>query len=226
MEIDIGMGRCCVRPGGEAVSFAKRIARMKGINLRGIMGYEGHVVSIEDFEERRRQCLRAVERLPEAKSVIEKEGLEVEIVSAGGTGTYNITGAFPGITEVQAGSYATMDAKYSGIVKEFDCALSVLTTVISRPADDRAIVDVGMKSATTEFGPPIVKYMKGVRVSKLNEEHGILKLDDGAKLSLGDKIELIPSHGCTTINLHDRMHAVRKGYVEATWGIAARGKSA
>jgi D-serine deaminase-like pyridoxal phosphate-dependent protein len=119
-----------------------------------------------------------------------------------------------------------MDAKYSGIVKEFDCALSVLTTVISRPADDRAIVDVGMKSATTEFGPPIVKYMKGVRVSKLNEEHGILKLDDGAKLSLGDKIELIPSHGCTTINLHDRMHAVRKGYVEATWGIAARGKSA
>jgi D-serine deaminase-like pyridoxal phosphate-dependent protein len=74
VEIDIGMGRCGVRPGGEAVSFAKRIARMKGINLRGIMGYEGHVVSIEDFEERRRQCLRAVERLPEAKSVIEKEG--------------------------------------------------------------------------------------------------------------------------------------------------------
>jgi len=225
LEIDVGMGRCGVRPGGEALSFARKVSGMKGLAMKGIMGYEGHAVMIQDFEERRRECMRALKQLMDTKSAIEGEGIRVEVVSAGGTGTYNVTGSYPGVTEVQAGSYATMDARYRGIVPDFDCAIGILTSVISHPTSDRAIVDAGMKSATTEFGLPIVKGMKGVEVMKLNEEHGILRLGEGTKLSLGDKIELTPTHGCTTINLHDRMYALRNGTVESVWEISARGKS-
>jgi len=225
LEIDVGMERCGVRPGGEALSFARNVSRMRGVSIKGIMGYEGHAVMIQDFEERRRTCTRALELLLDTKSALEREGIRVEVVSAGGTGTYDITGSHPGITEVQAGSYATMDARYKGIVPDFDCAIGILASVISRPTSDRAVVDAGMKSATTEFGLPLVKGIEGVKVMKLNEEHGILRLGEGTRLSLGDKIELIPAHGCTTINLHDRMYALRDGAVESVWGIAARGKS-
>jgi len=225
LEIDVGMERCGVRPGGEALSFARKVSRMRGISMKGIMGYEGHAVMIQDFEERRRTCMRALKLLLDTKSALEGEGIRVEVVSAGGTGTYNITGSYPGITEVQAGSYATMDARYKGIVPDFDCAIGILASVISRPTPDRAVVDAGMKSTTIEFGLPLVKGMDGVKVMKLNEEHGILRLGGGTRLSLGDRIELIPSHGCTTINLHDRMYALRDGTVESVWGIAARGKS-
>jgi len=224
LEVDVGMGRCGVRP-SEALSFARKVRGMGGLAIKGIMGYEGHAVMIRDFEERRGECTRALKLLLDAKSAIEGEGIRVEVVSAGGTGTYNITGSYPGVTEVQAGSYATMDARYKGIVPDFDCAIGILTSVISRPMPERAVVDAGMKSATMEFGLPIVKGMAGVELMKLNEEHGIIKLGEGAKLSPGDKIELTPTHGCTTMNLHDRVYAIRDGRVESVWEIAARGKS-
>jgi len=225
LEIDVGMERCGVRPGGEALSFARNVSRMRGVSIKGIMGYEGHAVMIQDFEERKGTCMRALKQLLDTKSLLDGEGIRVDVVSAGGTGTYDITGSHPGITEVQAGSYATMDARYKGIVPDFDCAIGILASVISRPTSDRAVIDAGMKSATTEFGLPLVKGMDGVKVMKLNEEHGILRLGEGRRLSLGDKIELVPAHGCTTINLHDRMYALRDGAVESVWDIAARGKS-
>jgi len=225
LEIDVGMGRCGVRPGGETLSFARKVSGMGGLAMKGIMGYEGHAVMIQDFEERRGECMRALKKLLDTRSALEEEGFRVEVVSAGGTGTYKVTGTYPGVTEVQAGSYATMDARYKGIVPDFDCAIGVLTSVISHTTSDRAVVDAGMKSATTEFGLPLVKGMEGVKVLKLNEEHGILRLGEGTKLSLGDKIELTPTHGCTTINLHDRVYALRNGTVESVWDIAARGKS-
>lgn len=225
LEIDVGMERCGIRPGGEALSFTRKVRGMEGLAMKGIMGYEGHAVMIHDFEERRRECIKALKQLMDTKSAVEGEGIQVEVVSAGGTGTYNVTGTYPGVTEVQAGSYATMDARYKGVVPDFDCAIGVLTSVISQPTSDRVVVDAGMKSATTEFGLPIVKGMEGVKVMKLNEEHGILRLGEGTRLSLGDKIELTPTHGCTTINLYDRAYALRNGAVESVWAIAARGKS-
>ncbi len=225
IEIDVGMGRCGTKPGMETLSLARQLDKMGGINLRGLMGYEGHAVYIENFEDRKKECLKALERLLSTKSLLEKSGFELDIVSGGGTGTYEITGSCPGITEVQAGSYATMDARYKKIVQEFDCALGILTTVISCPTSERAVVDAGMKSITAEFGLPVVKGNKGAIVSRLSEEHGILTLEEGARLSLEDKMELVPSHSCTTINLHDKMYAVRDGNVEYVWKIEARGKS-
>ncbi|MEA3346134.1 MAG: hypothetical protein U9Q78_07840 [Chloroflexota bacterium] len=133
------------------------------------------------------------------------------------------------MTEIQAGSYATMDRRYRDTGIPFDCALTCLATVISIPRPGVAITDAGMKAITPEFGMPEVVGREGITLIKLSEEHGHLQLpvqmtgQADAGLRLGEKIELIPSHGCTTINLHDEFYALRDGVVEAVWPIAARG---
>jgi D-serine deaminase-like pyridoxal phosphate-dependent protein len=138
-----------------------------------------------------------------------------------------ITGRLPGITEIQAGSYVFMDGRYKTIEGvDFDCALTLLTTVISRPRPDRVIVDAGMKTLTHEFGLPRFKGREDLELLGLSEEHGTVKLKDPAvALQPGDKLEIIPSHGDTTLNIHDFYYGLHHGRVAAIWPIAARGKS-
>ncbi len=127
---------------------------------------------------------------------------------------------------MEAGSYVFMDATYKGVGLPFDCALTVLSTVVSLPSPDRAVCDAGIKAMTNEFGLPVLKDIDGVKVKGLSEEHCSLDLiSPSRKLKLGEKIEFIPSHCCTTINLHDRFYGLRGDRVEAVWEIAGRGKS-
>ena len=164
--------------------------------------------------------------LMETVEMIESEGISVEIVSGGSTGTYNITGEFPRISEVEAGSYVFMDSTYRRLEGlGFDCSLSVLSTVISRPIPDRLIVDAGWKALTPEMGLPEVKGIEGAKLYHQSEEHGMIAVDPANRLQVGDKIELIPSHCCTTVNLHDSFYGIRNNIVEVVWPIAARGKS-
>lgn len=225
IEVDVGQGRCGVKPGGPAVRLAQEVLKLRGLRFRGIMGYEGHIVLNPDREVRESECQRSMTQLVGTKEAIEAAGIPVEIVSGGGTGTYSVTGAFPGVTEVQAGSYITMDARYKGLDLGFECALTVLTTVVSRNGPEVVICDAGMKAVTREFGMPESKDPR-MEVLHLSEEHGKLGVKDagGVPYRVGDKIELIPSHGCTTINLHDTFYGARAGRVEAVWDIAARGK--
>jgi len=223
VEVNVGMGRCGVEPGEPAVALARQVASSPGLVFEGLMGYEGHAVMRPTFEERMKLARAAMALLVSTKKHIEAAGLEVRIVSGGGTGTYNITGTYLGVTEVQAGSYVTMDVRYRDCGVGFECALTCLATVISTPRPGVAITDAGMKALTPEFGMPEVVGLEGVTVAKLSEEHGALALTEAASLRPGDKIELIPSHGCTTINLHDHFYALRNGVVEAIWPIAARG---
>ncbi len=162
--------------------------------------------------------------LVDTRDLLVSRDIPVDVVSAGGTGTYDITGRYPGVTEVEAGSYVTMDSAYAKVGLPFEHALTILTTVISRPAADRAILDCGLKSATPEHGTPQPKDPSLGEITKLSEEHARLDLKPGADLRPGDKIEVIPGHGCTTINLHDRFYGVREGRVETLWEIAARGR--
>ncbi|MFC1714269.1 DSD1 family PLP-dependent enzyme [Candidatus Poribacteria bacterium] len=225
VDVDVGMGRCGVPPGEPALQLAQEVEKSKNLVFAGIMGYEGHTVAIADFAERKSAAEKAMTQLVGTKELIEQNGLEVGIVSGGGTGTYNITGQFPGMTEIQAGSYILMDTKYRGVLSDFGCALSVLVTVISRPNKNTAITDAGMKTMTPEFGMAEVKDVDGAELIKLSEEHGILSLKGSATdLKPGDRLELIPSHGCTTINLHDKFYGIRDGILESVWDIAARGK--
>ena len=230
VEVNIGMNRCGVPPGETALRLAQEVAKHKGLEFLGLMGYEGHCVFIKDYQERKCKVNESLTLLVTTKKLLEEKGLECRIVSAGGTGTYDITGSYPGVTEIQVGSYVTMDAKYSaieGVGGKFKQALTILASVISRPTDNRAILDAGMKAMSTDMGLPEIAYPKGLKISRLSEEHACLIDLHGVtkkQLPVGAKIEMIPSHGCTTINLHDFFFGIRDGVVESTWRIEARGK--
>jgi D-serine deaminase-like pyridoxal phosphate-dependent protein len=229
VEVNIGMDRCGVSPGEKALQLAREIERQNGLKFLGLMGYEAHTVFLSSYEERKLKTKEALGLLIGTKRLIEKSGIECRVLSAGGTGTYDITGSYPEVTEVQAGSYITMDTKYrtvEGIGGEFKQALTLLATVVSRPTEHRAVIDAGMKSITHEFGMPELDMdQTGVQLDVLAEEHGILRIENPTKeLDVGKKIELIPSHGCTTINLHDYFYGIRDGLVECIWPIEARGK--
>ncbi len=222
VEVNVGLNRCGVLPGKEALGLVQKIASLKNLVFRGIMGYEG-AVFVLDPEEKKKQCSECNRLLVETKRLIEKEGFPVEIVTAGGSNTHHLTGIYPGITDIQVGSYVTMDRhnKYYGL--DFEQAISVLTTVISRPEKGRAVTDAGMKSLSTDEGLPTC-IVPGIAVSKLNEEHGHLRFEDpDHPLKVGDKIEILPSHGCTTIPLYDRYFILRGDYVESVAEIYARG---
>ena len=225
VEVEVGMGRCGVQSPEAALALARQVAASPGLRFAGVMGYEGHAVMMPDPEQRRATAGKAMGVLTQAAAYLEQNGLPVGIVSGGGTGTYNLTGTFPGVTEIQAGSYATMDARYLTIAPEFRPALTLLATVISLPVPGRAITDAGMKVITPEFGMPPVLRPEGLRTLKLSEEHGTLEGEGTAGLSLAQKVELIPSHGCTTINLHDCYYVAQGERIVDVWPIEGRGKA-
>jgi D-serine deaminase-like pyridoxal phosphate-dependent protein len=166
-------------------------------------------------------------KLSATARLLREAGLEVEIVSTGGTGTHRFTGETDEVTELQPGSYVVMDADYGQVGGlAFANALTILATVVSRVHPQRAVIDVGYKSASTDAGMPTLKDLPGVTYSPGGDEHGKLAIPpDGPRLAVGDKVELIPSHCDTTINLHDHYYVVRDDRLEAVWPIAARGKT-
>ena len=224
VEVNVGLNRCGVRPGKPALELVQKITELKNLVFRGVMGYEGGLF-IKDLEEKKKKCEECNRLLVETKKLIEKNGFPVEIVSAGGTNTFYLTGLYPGITDIQVGSYVTMDTHNAYYGVDFEQAITVLTTVISRLERERAVTDAGKKSLSTDEGLPTCKET-GIIVSTLNEEHGHLRIEDpDHNLSVGDKIEVVPSHGCTTIPLYDRYVIIRDDYVESLAEIRARGAS-
>ncbi len=227
VEVDVGMNRCGVNDAEEALALARRVVDAKGLEFLGLMGYEGHVISIKDDADKRADaCRAAMAKVTGAADYVRSHGVPVPNVTGGGTMSYDISGVYPGVTEIQAGSYALMDINFRNMGSPFRCAMSLLTTVLSVPRKGVAILDAGMKSITHEFGLPEVKDRADLKLARLAEEHGRLEVSDDGALRLGDKVELLPSHGCTTVNLHDRAYAVRDGCVEEVWAITGRGKSA
>ena len=227
IEVSTGMGRCGTAPGEPTLTLAQHILKSKGLKFEGLMGYEGHTVARPDLIERKVETGKAVELLIDTKHFLEENGVEVGIMSGGGTGTYAITGSYPEMTEIQAGSYVFMDSTYhnvEGVGDRFQCSLTLLTTVVSRPEPTRVIVDSGMKVLAKEFGIP-QPLAEGLEMRGLSEEHGTMDAEPSVDLKPGDKLEILPSHCCTTVNLHDRYYGVRNGIVESVWEIAARGKS-
>ncbi|MCY4403836.1 MAG: DSD1 family PLP-dependent enzyme [Candidatus Poribacteria bacterium] len=229
VEVNIGMNRCGVKPGESALTLAQQVLQSPNLTFEGLMGYEGHTVANPKRDERERATREAIQWLVNTKDYLNKHGLEVPIMSGGGTGTFDITGSIPEMTEVQAGSYVFMDSTYNkveGVGDKFDCSLSVLSTVVSRPERNRIIVDTGLKVLTKEFGIPQPIGYIGLEMTGLSEEHGKLQVSNGnVSLSPGDKLEILPTHCCTTVNLHNRYYGVRDEIVESVWDIAARGRS-
>jgi D-serine deaminase-like pyridoxal phosphate-dependent protein len=223
VDVNVGQGRCGVEPGEAAVALAHRATEMAGLDLRGAMGYEGHLQGVRDRVEREARTREAMASLVRTAAMLREAGLPCDIVSGGGTGTYDISGRIDGITEIQAGSYALMDTDYTGVGVPFEPAFTVLGTVVSRPAPNRCVADCGHKAATKDHGPPAVKGIEGATVSSLNDEHATISIPASCAIAIGDLVELVPSHTDPTINLHDAFFVVEGGEVVDVWPIVARG---
>ncbi|HRY70199.1 MAG TPA: DSD1 family PLP-dependent enzyme [Phycisphaerae bacterium] len=222
IEIDIGMGRCGLPPGEPVVALAGRLADLPGVRFDGLQAYEGHLVSVADPEDRRVRVIEAFREALDTRALLERSGLPVRVISGGSTSTYAITGVIEGVDEIQAGTYATMDCVYQRLMPEFGLALSVIARVISRPRPGVAVLDVGVKGVGHEFGPPQVKGCPGARVpSFMSEEHCIIH--DAPGWRVGDAVELVPSHACTTCNLYRQIHVHDGGRIVDLWPIEGSG---
>jgi D-serine deaminase-like pyridoxal phosphate-dependent protein len=234
VDVEVGGRRTGVMPGEAALALAREIVALPALRLRGLQGYAGQCAHVMGWQARREASREAMAPLAVTRHLLERAGLPVEIVAGGSTGTWDIDVEMPELTELQAGSYCVMDIDYrriggrqSDMLTDFATALTVVTTVISIPEPARAMVDAGLKAFSTDkpFVPEAVE-RPGIEYAFAGDEHGRLALRDPDRpFKLGERIEFVPPHCDPTINLYDRIHAVRGDTVEAIWPIAARGRS-
>ena len=231
IELDVGQGRCGVAGPEQALAVAEAVKRAKGLRLKGMQGYQGKLQSMVAYSGRRDAVRAALDHLLQGAQALRERGFTVEVLTGGGTGSLAIDLEFGGLTELQPGSYVFMDSTYRRIDwndkaarTPFANSLSVLAGVVSRPLAGRAVLDVGWKAASSDSGPPVLKG-DGTPVEFAGDEHSLVTGAAASALKAGSKLELIPSHCDTTVNLYDRYHVIRNGVVEAVWPVAARGRS-
>jgi D-serine deaminase-like pyridoxal phosphate-dependent protein len=212
IDVNVGLPRCGCRP-----DHAGRIAdaaRARGLDVRGVMGYEGHVVGLVDRGERERQTAECMAHLALAHLAVGGE-----LVSAGGTGTFDCNQL---ATEIQAGSYALMDTAYAALDLPFERALFVLATVVSvNTGDGYAVADAGLKALGMDHGDPTIE---GASVWFCSDEHVTFSPNEGATLpAVGDRVRLWPGHVDPTVAYHERMHVADRDDVVDTWAVDLRG---
>lgn len=222
IEVDVGMGRGGVRSPEEAVALAQRLEKLSGLRFRGVQGYEGHCMLEPDRELRIKKAHAAMDYLVSVIDRLTEAGFGCEVVSAGGTGTYDITGCHPRVTEIQAGSYVFMDNFHGNLVPGFERALTVLGTVVIRHGQT-IVLDSGRKSIGIDFVLPTMVEYPYYQARYFAEEHALFDVDDRCRLQLGDTVELTPGYAPTTVNLYDVYHVVENGVVTDIWPIIPRG---
>lgn len=222
VEVDIGTGRCGLEPGKPVLDLAQAVLSLDGLRFDGLQAYEGHAVYVNDPVERTQLVQEAFAEAVETRRLLEQHGIEVRVLSGGSSATHAITGSIDGVDEIQAGSYATMDWRYAEMLPDFEVALSVLARVISkRPGV--AVLDVGLKGAGSEFGSPRIKGHPMIEIPYfVSEEHCIVR--NAPAWKIGKAVELLPSHACTTCNLHRKMFVHEEGRVVDVWPIEGSGK--
>lgn len=231
--VDLGFESCGISPGMETVKMAKRISKLNNLRFKGIMGYAGQVYKVKNQGEIRKVAHQEASIMVQTAQSIISEGIPVKIVSVGSTPTARILGNFAGVTEIRPGTYVFNDNVEidMGVAETDDCAVKILSTVISRPTSTRAVIDAGSKILSSDRGlKPIRGFGRvindpNVEINSLQEEHGTINLKKPSeKPRVGDKIEIIPNHVCAVVNLVDKLIAIRKDKVEIALPVAARGK--
>jgi len=231
VEVNMGGDRCGVEPGAPALRLAEAIGRAKALRFAGLQAYHGSAQHLRSLAERRAAIAQAVERAGSTRALLAAHGIDCPVVTGAGTGTYELEAASGVYDELQCGSYVFMDADYGrnldadgAPIRDFAHSLFVWTTVMSRPNDERAIVDAGLKALSVDSGMPTLPGFDEAEYARASDEHGKLVLKRTTnRLRVGDKIKLIPGHCDPTVNLYDWYVGVRNDRVEALWPIAARG---
>jgi D-threonine aldolase len=209
IDVNVGLPRCGVLP--EHAGRLADVARARGLDVRGVMGYEGHLMMLADRADQAAQVSASMTLLLRAHADVGGD-----IVSAGGTGTYDLHDG-TGVTEIQAGSYALMDTHYGQLGLPFEQALHVLGTVIS-VGDGHAVADVGLKALGMDHGNPSIE---GGSVWFCSDEHVTFSTDSA--LRPGDRVRVIPAHVDPTMAMHEQVWVVRHDEVVDRWPIDLRG---
>jgi D-serine deaminase-like pyridoxal phosphate-dependent protein len=225
VEVNVGMNRAGVEP-GDVLDLARMVHESAGLHFAGLMGWEGHATSIADQEQKRQAIEHSLGLLTSSAESCRAAGLPVEIISCGGTGTYQFSSLYPGVTEIEAGGGIFGDVRYHDAMQVgHECAMTVLATVSSRPTPTRIITDSGKKTMSSDGAVPRPLIEAPVTSVSLSAEHAQIQLGaPTASPHVGDKIEFIVGYTDTTTMLHDELYGTRDGKVEVIWPILGRGK--
>ncbi len=231
VEVNMGGNRCGVEPGEPALDLARRVADAAHLDFAGLQAYHGSAQHLRSWDERRAAIADAAAKAGSTRELLEKNGIACPVVTGAGTGSFEFETASGVYTELQCGSYIFMDADYGrnldrdgAPTRGFEPSLFVWATVMSRPTEDRAIVDAGLKALAFDSGPPLVWDEPAASYERASDEHGRLAVTAATnRLMIGDKIRLVPGHCDPTVNLYDWYVGIRSSRVEAIWPITARG---
>ena len=228
VEMNTAEYRAGVPPGEPFLRLAQRVKSTPSLRFVGLQAYNGVAQHIRDHPSRLAATERNTALVKESVDLLAHNGIRCEVVSGGGTGTYNLEAASEVYNEIQPGTYVFMDADYlanrdrlGGPFRDFEVSLYVLATVMSR-RPGIAIVDAGLKAISLGNGLPLV-HGGGVLYRRFADEHGVLAPDGGPLPRLGNQVRLIPVNCDPTVNLYDHLIGVRSGVVEAVWPVDARG---
>jgi D-serine deaminase-like pyridoxal phosphate-dependent protein len=218
VECNTGADRCGVQTPEAAATLAETIANSPGLRFAGLMTYPlpNGAANVQAFMTR-------------AKALIEGREIPVPVITSGGTPSMMTAAEAPIVTEYRPGTYVYNDRSLveRGACKWDDCALTVLATVVSVPAENRAIIDAGSKTLTSDlFGLTSYGHVLGrldIRIDQLSEEHGRLKSDGPIGLNVGDLVRIVPNHACVVTNMVDTVHVLERGHVVGAWQVCARG---
>jgi D-serine deaminase-like pyridoxal phosphate-dependent protein len=230
LKVDVGYGRVGVTP-DRAVEVARAVSGLAGLRLRGVFTHAGHGY-LADTKTAVDEIARLEGgRLAEAADALRAAGLPVEEVSVGSTPTAAEAMRVAGVTECRPGNYVFHDASQValGTCRLEDCALTVVATVVSVPAAERAVVDAGSKTLSSDpLRPQAGGYGqvqgRASRIEKLSEEHGVIAVAPGESFRVGERVRILPNHACVVTNLHDRLVGVSGNQVEAVLSVSARGR--
>lgn len=236
IEIEVGENRSGVITDEQLAKLAAYIEGKSKVILKGVFSHEGHAYRAKDREDCARLAREAHERTLRAANIIRDLGIDIDTVSVGSTPSLMNGGVIEGITEIRPGTYIFMDAGQGAAIEDYGkCAATVLATVISKPTEERVVLDSGAKALTSQnrvggicgtegFG--LVKNSDNVRLSGVYDEHGLIyNREFRNQINVGDKIEIIPNHICPTCNLYEKAYLVSKGEVLEEIPILCRGKS-
>ncbi|MGJ5819389.1 alanine racemase [Paludibaculum fermentans] len=230
-EMDVGLHRVGVQPGEDTLALVRAVSALLGLKWRGLAFYPGH---IKDFSEKGKEDVAALgAALTSTVALLKSNGFSPEVVSGGSTPLLWVSHLIPEVNEIRPGTYIFNDRNtiLSGACSRDECAATILTTVVS-VAPWRFIIDGGSKTFSSDrlsgssevtFGE--VLEAPGALFHKMNEEHGFIELaGDSAKLSVGDRVRVLPNHICVAMNLHEQVYGVRGDEVVETWTVEGRGK--
>jgi D-serine deaminase-like pyridoxal phosphate-dependent protein len=242
VKVDVGFHRCGIDPDRGAIDFIRAVSSLPNLRVRGVLSHAGHgylATSENDLAAIAREEAEILLRLRDAATA---SGIKLEEVSVGATPTLRFSVKQPGLTELRPGNYVYFDRTQVGLgsASLADCALTVLATVVSKPAVDRLILDCGSKTLSSDrgsrfggrdldgYGVVLTQDESAIdealTIARLSEEHATVRVTAPTSLEPGDRVRVLPNHSCVVSNLVDEIRLVEGDRVVETLSVAARGK--